>query len=409
MNSESALISAVCENKDINTAITEVDDHMFVSHADVWKGLKSYYHKYQAVPDVSILQERFTNFEPEQVTGPTKYYVDRLRESYLSDGIRNMVLDATKAMNSNAPQNVLMQIQKSAANLARSAHVVRDLDVTDVESAQEHYERLAERTNELGGTPGIMTGFKAMDISYPTGFAPGHLAVMLGYSGKGKTWLANYFAIRAWERGFRPMIVSAEMTPEAMRDRTYAMMGSGIFNMADLQRGSIDIDDFRTWANKNLEKTPDFIIVSNDGANEITPTTVQNKFDEHKPDLIIVDYMQLMGDGKKSSGETERVANVSYALKQLAVRNNVPVLAISAVTMNDINDTDSPPTLEQVRYSKSIQYDADLALAVHRYNDTNIIEVVCRKNRHGEEFAFFLEVDLARGIIKESFDAQVPT
>jgi replicative DNA helicase len=382
---------------------------MFMSHKDVWLGLKSYYYKYHAVPDVDILTNRFTQFVPEQISGPTQYYIDRFREAYLNTGLMNLVLTATQSMKTKAPEAVLTELQRQTSELAKSANIVRDLDVTDYSDAQKHYEALLDRTNEMGGAPGITTGFKAMDASYPTGFAPGHLVVMLGYSARGKTWLANYLAIKAWEKGFRPMIVSMEMTPEAMRDRTYALMGSGLFTMTDLQRGSIDIDDFRTWATKKFDNSQGMVIVSNDGLDDVTVETIQNKFDEHKPDLVVVDYLQLMGDGRKGSSEAERVAAVSSKLKKFAVRNNVPVIAISAVTMTDITAVDSPPTLEQVRYSKTIQYDADLALAVHRYDDTNIIEVVSRKNRHGEDFAFFLEVDLGRGIIKESFDAQIPT
>jgi replicative DNA helicase len=409
VNSESALISAVCENKDIARVLTDIDDNMFVSHKDVWLGLKSYYYKYQAVPDVSVLTDRFTQFMPESTSGPTAYYIDRLREDYLGQGIRSILLDASKSIKESAPQAVLVNLQKEISSLSKHAHIVRDVDITNVDDAQDHYETLSARTNEMGGAPGIQTGFKSMDINYPTWFAPGHLAIMLGYSARGKTWLAGYFAIKAWEKGFKPMIVSMEMTPEAMRDRIYAMMGSGLFTMTDLQLGSIDIDDFRTWGNKTMGNKQNFVIASNDSVGDVTPETIQAKYDEHRPDIIIIDYMQLMGDGKGSRGETERVRNVSRDLKGLAVRNNVPIIAISAVTMTDVTAVDSPPMLEQVSNSKAIQYDADLALAVHKYDDTNIIEVVSRKNRHGKDFAFYLDVDLDRGIIKECFDAQIPT
>lgn len=409
MNSEAALISAVCTNKDIASALIEVDDEMFISHGDVWEGLKSYYYKYKSVPDVSVLTDRFTQFMPEQTSGPTEYYVDKLREDYLNQGIRQMLMGASKSIKDNSPQSVLEKMQKNLSLLSRHARVVRDVDVTDAESAQQHYQQLHTRTLDMGGSPGIQTGFKSMDLNYPTGFAPGHLAIMLGYSGRSKTWLAGYFAIKAWAQGFKPLIISMEMTPEAMRDRIYAMIGSGLFSMTDLQRGSIDIDDFRTWGKKTLDGKQNFIIASNDGTGDVTPETIQAKYDEHRPDLIVVDYMQLMGDGKGSRGETERVRNVSRDLKGLAVRNGVPIIAISAVTMTDVTAVDSPPMLEQVSNSKAIQYDADIALAVHKYDDTNIIEVVSRKNRHGQDFAFYLEVDLSRGIIKESFDAQIPT
>jgi len=64
MNTESAVITAVCENKDISTVLADNIDEVFTSHRDVWEGLKSYYLKFKAVPDISVLTERFKDFEP---------------------------------------------------------------------------------------------------------------------------------------------------------------------------------------------------------------------------------------------------------------------------------------------------------------------------------------------------------
>ena len=79
MNTESAVITAVCENKDISTILAENVDEIFTSHRDIWEGIKSYYAKYKSVPDVSVVVEKFKDFEPEIVKGATTYYVDRLK------------------------------------------------------------------------------------------------------------------------------------------------------------------------------------------------------------------------------------------------------------------------------------------------------------------------------------------
>jgi replicative DNA helicase len=96
--------------------------------------------------------------------------------------------------------------------------------------------------------------------------------------------------------------------------------------------------------------------------------------------------------------------NVSREFKMLAMTNNIPVIDITAATMDDITDQDAPPMLSQVAWSKAIEYDADMAIAIHKYTDTNMIEVVSRKNRHGMEFNVFLDWDINRGIIKEIYE-----
>jgi replicative DNA helicase len=200
------------------------------------------------------------------------------------------------------------------------------------------------------------------------------------------------------------MIVSLEMTPENMRDRIYTMLGSGLFKASDFARATINRDDFGTWAKKKFTDTNGFILVSNEGTGQVTPQTVQAKIDQHKPDIVILDYHQLFTDTNNSKAPTERNMNISREFKNLAVRNNIPVIDITAATMDDISDQDAPPLLSQVAWSKAIEYDADMAMAVHRTPDTNIIEVVSRKNRHGTDFNFFLDWDINRGIVKEIYE-----
>lgn len=92
----------------------------------------------------------------------------------------------------------------------------------------------------------------------------------------------------------------------------------------------------------------------------------------------------------------------------LAVRNAIPVIDITAATMDDISDQEAPPLLSQVAWSKAIEYDADMAMAIHKRPDTNIMEVVSRKNRHGTDFAFYLDWDLNRGVVQEIYEMDIP-
>jgi replicative DNA helicase len=100
---------------------------------------------------------------------------------------------------------------------------------------------------------------------------------------------------------------------------------------------------------------------------------------------------------------TTRAMNLSRELKLLAVNNNIPVIDIVAATQDDAHSQDDPPTLRQVAWSKAIEYDADMAFAVHQHPETNIIEVVSRKNRHGSNFGFYLDWDIDSGVVKETF------
>jgi replicative DNA helicase len=404
MNTEAVLISAVCKNKDISTLLADNVDELFTSHRDIWEGLKSYYYKFKAVPEIGILQEKFRDFDAVESKAETGYYLDKLKNEYLTAKLKNVIIKSGSMLKEDGAARVLASMQSDLANLSRYTNNVRDLDITDADAATRHFEAVKARSAVMGGAPGIVTGFKAIDKAYPTGMAPGHLIVAIGWPGRGKTWFTSYLACKAWEQGFKPMIISLEMSPENMRDRIYTMLGSGLFKASDFSKGDVNIDDFNSWSKKKFENKNGFILVSNEGNTEVTPSTVQGKIDQHKPDLVILDYHQLFNDNKRSNSEVERNRNISREFKLLAVSNGIPIIDITAATADDVSDQDNPPMMSQVAWSKAIEYDADMAMAIHRYPNTNMIEVVSRKNRHGHEFNFYLDWDINRGIVKEIYE-----
>lgn len=404
MNTEAEVISSVCKNKDISTLLAANVDDLFTSHRDIWESLKSYYYKFKAVPEVGVLIERHKDFDVVETKGETGYYLDKLKNEFLSAKLKSILIQAGSSLKEDAAARVLADMQSKLANLSKFTNNVRDLDVTDIQSAENHYMSVKDRSAAMGGSPGILTGFEAIDKAYPTGMAPGHLIVAIGWPGKGKTWFTSYLACKAWEQGFKPMIISLEMSPENMRDRIYTMLGSGLFKASDLSRGDINLDDFKSWGTKRFSEKNSFVLVSNEGFGEVTPATVQGKIDQHKPDLVILDYHQLFNDNKRSNSEVERNRNISREFKLLAVTNNIPIIDITAATADDISDQEEPPMMSQVAWSKAIEYDADMAMAIHKYNNTSMIEVVSRKNRHGQDFDFYLDWDINRGIIKPIYE-----
>lgn len=348
-----------------------------------------------------MLEEKFGEFEAPAVDGATSHYLDELRNHYLNEQLEALLTGAVKEHGKVPGKQLVEKLQARVSSLARETNIVRDLDITDYDAAKDYLEKKKQRAKEMGGSPGIPTGLKVFDAFYPTGLAGSQLIVVLGWSGHGKTWFASLLACRAWEAGFRPMIVSLEMSPEEMRERIYTLMGSGLFSATDFNRGSVDIGKFDDWATKSLSDKQRFIVVSNEGAGKVTPLTVQGKIDQYKPDIVICDYHQLFDDSDNSGNEVVRNRNISRDFKKLAVSNNIPIIDLSQATQDTPDDTLEPPRIEQVAWSKGIQHDADLAIAVHKYDDTNIFAIVARKSRHGQLFEFALNWDIDRGVIEE--------
>lgn len=399
---EEALINAICENKDAAVLYSGVEDLMG-DFKDIFNAMKSYHAKYKAVPDREVLREKFPDLEIVDVRGDAMYYVDELRNHYVKTRMQSIMLNAANELKTDAPGRVLEKAYSDMTKLGRITNTARDVDITDMEAAERHIRSIAERADAMGGTPGIKFGLKSIDLNYPTGMAPGNLIVNIGWPAKGKTWFSSWLAFQAWEQGFHPMICSLEMSPENMRDRIMTMMGSGLFSASGFSRGDINLDDFKAWGSKKMRDKPPFTIVSTDGMTDMTPAMLEGKIEQHRPDLVIADYHQLFTNNGRSNSAIERAMNISREFKRLAVSRKVAFIDITAATSEDSSDREKPPMMSQVAWSKAIEYDADLAFATHRETDTNLINIVGRKNRFGDLFDFYMDVDLDRGIWKEVF------
>ena len=224
-----------------------------------------------------------------------------------------------------------------------------------------------------------------------------HLYVTNDYIVTHNSWIMAYLAVRAWLDGKTPMIISLEMTEEEVRDRLYTIIGSGLFSHRKLSAGYVDVDDFRDWHEKTFKGKPSIHIVASD-AGAVTPSVVKGKIDQYKPDIVFLDYLNLMSPDGRFDGEIQKMKQLSTQLKMLAKSERVPIVAISSATPDDVTDMSSAPSLGQVSWSKQISYDADWLVALGREPNSDVMHMVFRKNRHGASGEFAIIVDFDKGL-----------
>lgn len=116
-----------------------------------------------------------------------------------------------------------------------------------------------------------------------------------------------------------------------------------------------------------------------------------------KPDLIVVDYLQLMTGVKEHRKESrqQEVSGISRELKSLAKEMDRPVLALCQLNRALEGLSDKRPQLHHLRESGSLEQDADLVAFLYRempkYNQgeqqtepqNNITEFIIAKQRNG--------------------------
>jgi replicative DNA helicase len=124
---------------------------------------------------------------------------------------------------------------------------------------------------------------------------------------------------------------------------------------------------------------------------------LRGKIDQYKPDIVFIDYLNLMTSNQKTDSEVVKMKNLSRELKLLAISEQIPLVAISSATPDDITDMNSVPTLGQTSWSRQIAYDADFLLALGRAPNSDVLECVFRKNRNGFLGEFMVQVDFDSG------------
>lgn len=394
-NTEAKLISAVLKDKQAHVLLQANVDSILRTHNDIWQFIRKYFENNGSVPPVTLVVEKFRDFSPIEDVGATKHHLDELQGEYLNDSLKDILRSAASDVQGGDGQGALEALISKTAELKKNTSAIRDIDVTDLDSAIAYFEQL-KKQQELGAV-GIKTGLPGFDNYLPAGIMPGQLGVFLAYPGIGKSWLSLYFAVQAWKQGKSPLVISLEMSETEVRNRVFTIMGEGLWSHRKLSSGQIELDTLRMWHNKHLVGKPEFHIISNDRGGEVTPSVLRGKIDQYKPDFVIVDYLQLMSPNQKSDNETVRMKNLSRELKLMAISEDVPIISISSATPDDVTKLDTVPTLGQTAWSRQIAYDADWVLALGRGSNSDIIECVFRKNRNGFMGEFLVQADFDKG------------
>lgn len=211
------------------------------------------------------------------------------------------------------------------------------------------------------------------------GFLPGEMIVLAGRPSNGKTALALNAGIYAIGQGKRIGIVSLEMRSRALMGRLSAM--------------ALDIDAQkfrnRTLTSDDRRRIEDFCKrfaarpIRMWDEPEFSPSRMRAVVKSWKRqmgglDLLIVDYLQLMGsdqvDGRMSFNREQEVARISKAIKRLALGEEVPVMILAQ--LNREAEKSAKPMLSHLRESGSLEQDADFVLFLSFWDPRQIGDIV---------------------------------
>ena len=405
---EEAVVGAVLINPEAYYDVAQflqADDFYIHRHRWIWEAFTRL-HEQRIPVDMLTLSEELDRVGQLGELGGPAYLTSLINqvpsslnaESYghIVEGhsIRRKMINAANeiasmAYNEEALVDIVMDEAEKAVFNVSERRLKHDLvPISSVLS--DYYDRiddLAKRDEDIFGVP---TGFIDLD-KLLSGLQPSDLLIIAGRPGQGKSGFLLSIAKNAGLTHKKHVAVfSLEMSNEQVVQRLMAQE-TGIDSQR-LRTGKLAEEEWPlfTHAIEVFSDTKIFL----DDTPAITPLQLRTKCRrlhmEYGLDLVIIDYLQLMGGDTRNDNRVQEVSYISRNLKILARELNVPVLAAAQLSRAVEQRSDKRPVLSDLRESGSLEQDADIVMFIYRPDqyekDTvkqNVAEIIVAKHRNG--------------------------
>jgi len=232
----------------------------------------------------------------------------------------------------------------------------------------EHMEKLEalHRDPNRHTITGFSSGFPGLD-KMTSGLQRSDLIVVAGRPGTGKTSFALAVARHAAIREKAGIgIFSLEMAKEQLLERL--LCGEGKVSLHSLRGGYISPAKWRDLAAAASKLHRATIVVDDTPGASILEIRAKARrmASQHKIDMIIVDYLQLVEGAVRSDIREQEIAHISRSLKRLARELDVPVIAVSQLNRAVEQREKKYPRLADLRESGAIEQDADVVMFIYR-------------------------------------------
>lgn len=399
----------------INVALEQLQAHDFAldSHQRIFRAIMELAEVGNPV-DLTTLRVELERKKELVAVGNVGYLAD------LTDGIPRQ-FNIESYVKIIKDKSLLRQVigicydgQTRAADQSEDARlVVAEIEEQLLELAHEDTARgfvqLIDEVNAAGGVDpyvakmtdpaemtGLSIGFKELDKMFG-GLKRGELIIFGARPSMGKTALGLCAACNVVIDDPEAVvpIFSLEMAYRALHRRLLASQAQ--VNLRRALEGWLGREEKTRLASAAIRFADKHLLI--DDTPAITLTKMRAKCRRLKQkhgrlDLILVDYLQLMGSTGKFGSRQQEVGSFSRGLKAMAKELDVPVVALAQVGRGSEQRTgDKRPMLSDLREAGDIEADADLVAFIHRAevyasedDDTverGIAEIIVAKSRDG--------------------------
>ena len=335
-------------------------------HRKIFRAIERLFRRGDPMDLVTLTEELRQSGELESV-GSVPYLIglaDSVPTAAYADSYARIVLEKATLRDLISASGRIMQLAYDQAGpldevLDQAEQSIFDLATKKRRTQFEGMTTLVTETfahiNELFANPdpvsGMRTGFKELD-TMTAGLQPSSLNVLAARPSMGKTALALSMALNAALRDSVSVgIFSLEMS--AVQLVTRMLCSEARVDMSRVRNGQLSDRDFQRLADTAgrmsdarifIDDNPDLTVMElRSRARRLTA--------EHDLGLLVIDYLQLMSAGTRSSSENrqQEISAISRGLKALARELDIPVLVLSQLSRAVESRPNKRPMLSDLR------------------------------------------------------------
>jgi len=331
----------------------------------------------QACPSKTVQIASLTNY----LVGDVKGLVQRLSACVQARGVASVVREISEMQGDLKPPSEVIETATSQILAISESRDVsyRPLMEVAVDAINEIKVRREVKTNYSG----VESGLEPLD-EMTDGFQAGDYIILGARPSVGKTALALTLAMNASLKGSRIGFMSLEMKDTALLKRILSAQSN--VSMGAIRAGIIGPRAMSDLINAAVVMQSMKIFFGDVPNMSIGDLVAESRIlrSREKIDMLIIDYIGLIGVPQNDRPRWEVFSEVSQRLKALARQLNIPVLALSQLR----READGKrPGLADLRESGSIEQDADLILFMHREDKSNDqnqeVNLIVGKARNG--------------------------
>jgi replicative DNA helicase len=431
---EEAVLGAVMLEKEAVITILDIlkpESFYREAHQKIFKAISDLSSREFPVDLYTVTEELRSHHELDSVGGPVyltqltskvvsaanvDYHARIVAQKYIQrELIRVSTEIQTRSFDDTYDVTELLDYSENALFQIAEGNIKREVAPINVviKEAIREIEEAGKREDALVGTP---SGFTKLD-RLTSGWQKSELVIIAARPSMGKTAFALSMARNmSIDHGKKVAIFSCEMSSIQLVNRL--IIAETDIPGDKIKNGRLSEEEWKQLDTriKKLVQAPIFI----DDTPAISIFELRAKcrrlMAQHKLDIVIVDYLQLMSGPENAGSREQEVSNISRSLKSIAKELNVPILALSQLNRSvEMRGGTKRPLLSDLRESGAIEQDADMVVFIHRQDKfgiptfedgsstKGIAEIILAKNRNGpvddvklrfrEEKAQFVDID----------------